>query len=80
MVPCGRCRYFAAGSLATFVDGDSHGCATRKGVQATVLDALRLGLETTVLTDAVAAVDLQPDDGARALAAMQEAGASLADR
>ena len=56
------------------------GLATDYCVQATVLDALRLGFETAVLTDAIAAVDLQPDDGARALAAMQGAGAVLADR
>ncbi|HEX6129222.1 MAG TPA: isochorismatase family protein [Candidatus Limnocylindria bacterium] len=56
------------------------GLATDYCVQATALDALRLGFETTVLTDAIAAVNLQPDDGARALAAMKEAGASLADR
>jgi nicotinamidase/pyrazinamidase len=56
------------------------GLATDYCVQATVLDALRLGLETTVLTDAIAAVNLQPDDGARALAAMAEAGAVLEDR
>ena len=56
------------------------GLATDYCVQATVLDALRLGFETTVLTDAVAAVNLQPDDGGRALAAMQEAGAALAAR
>ena len=56
------------------------GLATDYCVQATVLDALRLGFETTVLTDAIAAVDLQPDDGARALSAMEAAGAALADR
>lgn len=56
------------------------GLATDYCVQATVLDALRLGFETAVLTDAIAAVNLQPDDGARALAAMAEAGAVLEDR
>jgi nicotinamidase/pyrazinamidase len=56
------------------------GLATDYCVQATGLDALRLGFETTVLTDAIAAVDLQPDDGARALTAMEQAGAALAGR
>lgn len=56
------------------------GLATDYCVKATVLDALRLGFEATVLSDAIAAVNLQPDDGARALAAMAEAGAVLEDR
>ncbi len=40
------------------------GLATDYCVQATALDARRLGFETALLTDAVAAVDLQPGDGA----------------
>ena len=54
------------------------GLATDYCVMATALDALRLGFETTVLRDAVAAVDLQAGDGDRALLAMAEAGAVLA--
>jgi nicotinamidase/pyrazinamidase len=54
------------------------GLATDYCVRATVLDALRLGYETTVLGDAIAAVELQPGDGERALGEMQEAGAVLA--
>ncbi len=53
------------------------GLATDYCVRATVLDACRLGFATTILTDAVAAVDLEPDDGARALAEMADAGAVL---
>lgn len=53
------------------------GLATDYCVQATATDALRLGFATTVLTDAVAAVDLQPGDGERALAALQAAGVRL---
>jgi len=53
------------------------GLATDYCVKSTVLDARRLGFGATVLSDAVAAVDLQPDDGARALAEMAEAGAAL---
>ena len=37
-----------------------------------------LGFETTVVRDAIAAVDLQPGDGERALATMAEAGARVA--
>ena len=50
------------------------GLATDYCVQATALDAIRLGFATTVLTDAIAAVDLQPGDGERALAEMRDAG------
>ena len=54
------------------------GLATDYCVRATVLDALRLGYETKVLGDAIAAVELQEGDGKRAIGEMQEAGALLA--
>lgn len=54
------------------------GLATDYCVRATVLDALDAGFETTVLADAVAAVDLEEGDGRRALDAMVAAGARLA--
>jgi nicotinamidase/pyrazinamidase len=50
------------------------GLATDYCVKATALDAVRLGFETALLTDAVAAVDLEPGDGERALDEMREAG------
>lgn len=50
------------------------GLATDYCVKETALDALRLGFDTTVLADAVRAVDLRPGDGVRAVAAMAEAG------
>jgi nicotinamidase/pyrazinamidase len=53
------------------------GLATDYCVKATALDARRLGFATTVLTDAIAAVDLQPGDGERALAEMRAAGVRL---
>jgi nicotinamidase/pyrazinamidase len=53
------------------------GLATDYCVQATAADAVRLGFATTLLTDAVAAVDLQPGDGDRALAALRDAGVLL---
>ncbi len=53
------------------------GLATDYCVQATAADALRLGFATTVLTDAIAAVDLQPGAGDRALVALQAAGVLL---
>lgn len=53
------------------------GLATDYCVRASALDAVRLGFRTTVLTDAVAAVDLQPGDGDRALAELREAGAAV---
>jgi len=53
------------------------GLATDYCVQATALDAARLGYDTAVLTDAIAAVDLQPGDGERALDAMRDAGIAM---
>jgi nicotinamidase/pyrazinamidase len=53
------------------------GLATDYCVKATALDAVRLGLRTVVLTDAVAAVDVQPGDGERALDELREAGVDL---
>lgn len=53
------------------------GLATDYCVLGTVLDARRLGFDTTVLTGAVAAVELTPGDGDEALLRMAEAGARL---
>jgi nicotinamidase/pyrazinamidase len=53
------------------------GLATDYCVKATALDAAGLGFETTVLTDAIAAVDLEPGDGARALEELEDAGVLL---
>ena len=46
-------------------------------VQATVLDARRLGFDTTVVSDATRAVNLAPGDDDKAYRAMQEAGARI---
>jgi nicotinamidase/pyrazinamidase len=53
------------------------GLATDYCVKSTVLDAVRLGYPTTVLLDAIAAVDLAPGDGDRALDELRAAGAAL---
>ncbi|HET7168693.1 MAG TPA: isochorismatase family protein [Candidatus Limnocylindrales bacterium] len=53
------------------------GLATDYCVSATALDARRLGYDTSVLTDAIAAVDLEAGDGERALEGMRAAGVSL---
>jgi len=53
------------------------GLATDYCVKHSVLDALRNGIEVTVLTDAIRAVDVAPGDGARALEEMSAAGATL---
>lgn len=53
------------------------GLATDYCVRETGLDALRLGFGTTILTDAVAAVDLAPGDGRRALEELAAAGADM---
>jgi len=53
------------------------GLATDYCVRASALDAVRLGFGVEVLSDAVAAVNLEPDDGDRALAEMAEAGVRI---
>jgi nicotinamidase/pyrazinamidase len=50
------------------------GLATDYCVKATAMDAVRLGFETAVLLDAIAAVDLEPGDGDRAIDEMSAAG------
>ena len=59
---------------AGVTDVDVVGLATDYCVKATALDARRLGFDTALLTDAVAAVDLAPGDGTRALDEMRDAG------
>jgi nicotinamidase/pyrazinamidase len=54
------------------------GLATDYCVVETVLDARRLGHETTVILGGIRAVELQPGDADRALQRMREAGAELA--
>lgn len=53
------------------------GLATDYCVRATALDAIELGFNATVLTNAVAAVDVELGDGERALNEMAAAGAEL---
>jgi len=53
------------------------GLATDYCVLNTVQDALKLGYQVFLLEDAVRAVDVQPGDGTRALAQMEERGARL---
>jgi len=54
------------------------GLATDYCVRHSVLDALKTGLEVTVLTDAIAGVDVNPGDSARAIEEMRAAGAKFA--
>ena len=53
------------------------GLATDYCVKHSILDALGHGFDVSVPTDAIAAVDLHPGDGAAALEAMAAAGATL---
>jgi nicotinamidase/pyrazinamidase len=53
------------------------GLATDYCVKATALDAVGLGYETRILSDAIAAVDLTDGDGDRALAELEAAGVVL---
>ena len=53
------------------------GLATDYCVKETALDAASRGLGATVVRDAVAAVDLEPDDGQRAIEEMTRAGVEL---
>lgn len=54
------------------------GLATDYCVRHSVLDALTAGVEVTLLTDAIAGVDVTPGDSARALEEMTHAGAKVA--
>jgi nicotinamidase/pyrazinamidase len=53
------------------------GLATDYCVKETALDAASRGLPATVVRDAIAAVDLEPGDGARAVEEMTRAGVEL---
>jgi len=53
------------------------GLATDYCVKETVLDGRRKGFPVTVLTDAIRAVNLHPDDGSNAEQQMREVGAEL---
>lgn len=67
-------RLRADGITRIFVGG----LATDYCVRATTLDALRAGLEVTLLVDACRAVNVAPGDGERAVAEMAAAGAQTA--
>jgi len=54
------------------------GLATDYCVKASALDAVGLGFGATVPRDAVAAVDVEPGDGDRAIAELAAAGVTLA--
>jgi nicotinamidase/pyrazinamidase len=56
------------------------GLATDYCVKATALDAVRLDFQASVLTDAIAAVDLEPGDGDRAIDEMRNAGVEIVGR
>jgi nicotinamidase/pyrazinamidase len=53
------------------------GLTTEYCVKQTVMDARRAGLRVTVLLDAVAGIDAEPGDAARAIAEMVSAGAAM---
>jgi len=53
------------------------GLATDYCVRASALDAVQKGFRTYVITDAVAAVNVKPEDGARALEEMRKSGVHL---
>ncbi|MDE0486482.1 MAG: bifunctional nicotinamidase/pyrazinamidase [Nitrospira sp.] len=55
------------------------GLATDYCVKQTVLDACKLGFRVVVLSDGVRGTNVKPGDSDRALEAMQEAGAIVAD-
>jgi nicotinamidase/pyrazinamidase len=53
------------------------GLATDYCVRASAIDACHEGFDTTVVTDAIRAVEVEPGDGERALEDMKQAGAKL---
>lgn len=65
----------ATGISRVFVGG----LATDSCVLNTVVDALSLGFETFVISDAVGSLDVEPGDGVRALHLMMGSGAILVE-
>jgi len=63
------------------LDGVEHlyigGLATDYCVKSTVLDAIKEGFSVTVFEDAIRAVNVQPDDGSKAIQDMKDAGAAF---
>lgn len=55
------------------------GLATDYCVKASAIDAAKMGFRTFVVTDAVSAVNVQADDGQKALELMKAAGVTLVD-
>ena len=55
------------------------GLATDYCVQATALDARKLGLDVWLIEDGCRAVDREPGDGDRAIATMRDAGVTIVD-
>jgi nicotinamidase/pyrazinamidase len=55
------------------------GLATDYCVKASAIDAAKKGFRTFVVTDAVSAVNVVPDDGKRALELMKASGVTLVD-
>jgi len=55
------------------------GLATDYCVRASVLDAVKEGFTTYVVTDAIAGVNVQPGDDQKALEEMRQAGARLVE-
>ena len=53
------------------------GLATDYCVKHTVIDALQEGFQVKALADAMRAVNVNPDDGAKAIAEMRDAGAEI---
>ncbi len=53
------------------------GIATDYAVKSTVLDALQLGYDVTVLIDLIRPIDINPEDSAKAIKKMEAAGAIL---
>lgn len=53
------------------------GLATDYCVKYTVLDALTLGYQTTIISDGCRGVNLQPQDSQQAFDAMRDTGANI---
>jgi len=54
------------------------GLATDYCVKATVIDAIKLGYESILLTDAIRGVNVKPDDSMKAIEDMIKKGAKKA--
>lgn len=75
--PGGNCNIADALRLTKVTEAVVYGVATDYCVKMAVMSLRKRGVAVALVTDAIAAVEVKPGDGAAALEAMRRAGATL---